>query len=112
MKPTKLVSTLVLVLAAGAQAQGVSTSPAKPATSAARSAMPLVDAEVRKVDVERGLIVLNHGELANLGMPAMTMGFDVADRKMLNGVKPGQKVKFQAEMIGGKATVTELKLSR
>ena len=40
----------------------------------------------------------------------MTMGFDVADKKMLDGLKVGDKVKFQAEMVNGKATVTELKL--
>jgi len=73
------------------------------------SAMPLVDGEVLKLDSGKGLIVLKHGDLPNIGMPAMTMGFDVADRKMLNGFKVGDKVKFQAQMIGGKATVTELK---
>jgi Cu(I)/Ag(I) efflux system membrane protein CusA/SilA len=109
MTSTKnLVSALVLMVAFGAQAQGMSMPP-KPGASAAKSAMPLVDAEVRKVDVQKGLIVLNHGDLPNLAMPPMTMGFDVADRKMLTGLKVGQKVKFQAEMVGGKATVTELK---
>jgi Cu(I)/Ag(I) efflux system membrane protein CusA/SilA len=42
-------------------------------------------------------------------MPAMTMGFEVADKKMLDGLKVGDKVKFQAESINGKAMVTELK---
>jgi Cu(I)/Ag(I) efflux system membrane protein CusA/SilA len=108
MKVRYLVSALVVVAAAGAQAQGMSM-PMKPAASATKSTMPLVDAEVKKVDLEKGLIVLNHGAIPNLGMPAMTMGFDIADKKMLKGVKVGQKVKFQAEMVGGKATVTELK---
>ena len=84
----------------------------KPAESAAKQTMPLVDAEVRQVDAAKGFIVLKHGEIANLAMGPMTMGFDVADKKMLKGVKVGQKVKFQAEMIGGKATVTELKWVR
>jgi Cu(I)/Ag(I) efflux system membrane protein CusA/SilA len=104
----RLVSALMLIAAAGAQAQGMSM-PMKPSAPAAKSAMPLVDAEVKKVDLNRGLIVLNHGDLPNLGMPPMTMGFDVADKKMLEGVKVGDKVKFQAEMVRGKATVTELK---
>jgi Cu(I)/Ag(I) efflux system membrane protein CusA/SilA len=113
MKATYLLSVLMLV-AAGANAQGMSMSmPMKPAaSSAAKSVMPLVDAEVKKVDAAQGLIVLKHGDIPNLGMPAMTMGFDIADKKMLNGVKVGQKVKFQAEMVGGKATVTELKRQR
>ena len=38
----------------------------------------------------------------------MTMGFDVADARMLDGLKVGDKVRFQAEMVKGKATVIEL----
>jgi Cu(I)/Ag(I) efflux system membrane protein CusA/SilA len=71
------------------------------------AAMPLVQGEVRKIDLEKGLIVLRHGDIPNLAMPAMTMGFDVADKKWLDGLKVGDKVKFQAEMVKGKATVTE-----
>ena len=70
---------------------------------------PLVQGEVRKLDAAAGLIVLRHGDIPNLAMPAMTMGFDVADKKMLEGLKVGDKVRFQAEMVKGKATVTELK---
>lgn len=108
-----LLSALLLLAASGAQAQGASMSmPMQPSASASRSVMPLVDGEVRKVDMGKGLIVLKHGDIPNLGMPAMTMGFDVADRKMLKAVKAGDKVQFQAEMVGGKATVTELKPKR
>ena len=73
------------------------------------AAMPLVQGEVRKIDLDKGLIVLRHGDIPNLAMPAMTMGFDVADRKWLDGLKVGDKVSFQAEMVKGKATVTEFK---
>ncbi|SCK33549.1 Cu and Ag efflux protein CusF [Variovorax sp. HW608] len=100
----------VLALAAfstSVSAQGIS-SPMRPSAAASATAMPLVDGEVRKVDLEQGLIVLRHGDIPNLAMPAMTMGFDVADRKMLAGLKVGDKVRFQAEMLKGKATVTEL----
>ncbi|KAB2903086.1 MAG: copper-binding protein [Burkholderiaceae bacterium] len=84
------------------------TMPAQPATRAATTALPLVDGEVRKIDLSRGLIVLRHGDIPNLAMPPMTMGFDVADRKLLGGLKVGDKVKFQAESLNGKATITEL----
>ena len=105
-------ATLALA-AAGAFAQGMSMPmTAKPTASASKSSMPLVDAEVTKVDMEKGLVVLKHGDIPNLGMPGMTMGFDVVDKKMLNGVKAGQKVRFQAEMVAGKATVTELEKVR
>ena len=110
MRSTHVLCAIVLFAASAAHAQGMSMPmPEKPAASASKASMPLVPAVVKKVDADKGLIVLDHGDLPNLGMPAMTMGFDVADRKMLTGVKAGQKVRFQAEMVRGKATVTELK---
>jgi Cu(I)/Ag(I) efflux system membrane protein CusA/SilA len=45
-------------------------------------------------------------------MPAMTMGFDVADKKMLDPVKPGDKVRFHVEVVQGKPTVTHLEAAR
>ena len=111
MKNTLFVVALILS-AAGACAQGMSGMQMKPAASASQPAMPLIDAEVKKIDLQKSLIVLKHGDIPNLAMPAMTMGFDVADKKMLMGLKVGQKVRFQAAMVGGKATVTELKPGR
>ena len=53
-------------------------------------------------------MTLKHGEIANMQMPAMTMAFGVADKKMLNGVKTGDKVKFKLEMVGNAPTVTQI----
>jgi Cu(I)/Ag(I) efflux system membrane protein CusA/SilA len=50
--------------------------------------------EVESVDKEHGEVVINHGDLPNLGMEAMTMGFAVADKRMLDRLKPGDKVRF------------------
>jgi Cu(I)/Ag(I) efflux system membrane protein CusA/SilA len=36
----------------------------------------------------------------------MTMGFSVADKRMLDRLKPGDKVRFNAEIRKGEATVT------
>jgi Cu(I)/Ag(I) efflux system membrane protein CusA/SilA len=111
MQVRHFIHVLLLVAATSAAAQGMSM-PMKPAASANKPGMPLVSGEVRKIDTQKGLIVLRHGEIPNLGMPAMTMGFDIADKKLLDGVKAGQKVRFQAEMIHGKATVTQLERVR
>lgn len=109
MKATLILYTgLALCAVSTANAQGMSM-PMKSASTASEATMPLVDGEVRKVDLSKGLVVLRHGDIPNLAMPGMTMGFEVADRKMLDGLKTGDKVKFQVEMVKGKATVTELK---
>jgi Cu(I)/Ag(I) efflux system periplasmic protein CusF len=68
----------------------------------------LADGEVRKVDKDAKKITIKHGPLADLDMPPMTMVFQVKDPAMLNQVKAGDKVKFQAEKVGGAFTVTKI----
>jgi Cu(I)/Ag(I) efflux system protein CusF len=69
----------------------------------------LTDGEVRRVDKENKKITLKHGELKTLGMPPMTMVFQVRDPAMLDKVKPGDKVRFAADKAeGGSYVVTEL----
>ena len=68
----------------------------------------LSDGEVRKVDKDAKKITIKHGPLANLDMPPMTMVFQVKDPAMLDQVKAGDKVKFQAEKVGSAYTVTKI----
>ena len=72
----------------------------------------LSEGEVRKVDKDAKKITIKHGPLANLDMPAMTMVFQVKDPAMLDQVKAGDKVKFQAEKAGGALTVTKIEPAR
>jgi len=71
-------------------------------------AAELSDGEIRKVDKSAKKITIKHGPLANLDMPPMTMVFQVKDPAMLEQVKAGDKVKFQAEKIGVAYTVTRI----
>ena len=66
------------------------------------------EGEVRKVDKDAQKITIKHGPLQNLDMPAMTMVFRVKDPAMLERVKAGDKVKFQAENVGGALTVVQI----
>ncbi len=66
------------------------------------------DGEVRKVDKDAKKITIKHGPLQNLDMPAMTMVYQVKDPAMLDQVKAGDKVKFQAEKVGGALIVTRI----
>ena len=68
----------------------------------------LSDGEVRKVDKDAKKITIKHGPLQKLDMPAMTMVFQVKDPAILDQVKVGDKVKFEAEKIGGAFTVTRI----
>ena len=95
-----------LVLAAHAAIAADAPAAVAPVTSAPTA--DLSDAEVRKVDREAKRLTLKHGEIKNLDMPGMTMLFQVRDPAMLDRVKPGDKIRFRAEKIGGAFTVTEL----
>jgi Cu/Ag efflux protein CusF len=72
----------------------------------------LSEGEIRKVDKSAKKITIKHGPLANLDMPAMTMVFQVKDPAMLEQVKAGDKVKFEAEKIGASYTVTRIEPSQ
>ena len=66
------------------------------------------EGEVRKVDKSAQKITIKHGPLVSLDMPPMTMVFRVKDPALLDKVKAGDNVKFEAEKIGGAFTVTRI----
>jgi Cu/Ag efflux protein CusF len=69
----------------------------------------LIDGQVTKVDQSASKITIKHGPIPKLDMDVgMTMVFAVSDSKMLNTVKAGDKVKFDAERVNGQFTVTKL----
>ena len=97
-----------LSMAAPARAQA-------PAASASASASPsaeMADGEVRKIDKENQKLTIKHGPLKNLDMPGMTMVFQVQDPAMLDKVQTGDKVRFMAEKLDGKFTVTTMEAAR
>ena len=101
------------LLGSNAMAQAASAgAPAGPAKTAAAESAALTDAEVRKVDKENRKITLRHGEIRDLDMPAMTMVFQVRDPALLDAVKAGDKVRFQAERAQGSFWVTALEPAR
>lgn len=71
-------------------------------------AADLTDGEIRKVDKDAARLTIRHGEIKSLDMPPMTMAFHVADAKMLDRVKVGDRVRFAVEKRGANYTVTAL----
>ena len=96
------------VLAAPAWAQKPADDHSPHHAGAQKPSAPLAEGEIRKVDKAAKKITLKHGPIPNIDMPAMTMVFPVKDPALLDRAKPGQKVRFQAEMINGVATVTQI----
>lgn len=65
--------------------------------------------EVRKVDKAQGKVTLQHEAIATLKMPAMTMAYRVQNPAWLEGLKEGDKVRFDADKVNGQYTITALK---
>ena len=63
---------------------------------------------VKKIDTEKGEITIDHEEIKGL-MSAMTMDFSVADKKLLESVKTGDKVEFELKKDGTEMTVISIK---
>ena len=74
----------------------------------AQAAAPLTEGEIRKVDREAGKLTIKHGEIKNLEMPPMTMGFRVSDPRLLESVNVGDQVGFHTEKVDGQFTVTAI----
>lgn len=111
----KLIHIIAIASFATAISAGAQTTPASGAdkpTQYQATAAPQSDGEVRKIDKEQGKLTLRHGPLENLSMPAMTMVFKVADPKMLDALKEGDKVKFSADRLNGALTVTAIQLAK
>ena len=92
--------------------QGQASASAQPAAQPAATNLPTVSGTVEKVDTGAGKITLDHGAIPNLNMDAMTMVFRVQDPTLLQGVKEGDKVKFQADRVNGQLSVVKIDTGR
>lgn len=82
------------------------------AATAATVALPMVSAEVRKVDLENKKISLKHAEIKNLDMPGMSMVFQVKNAAMLENIKAGDKVMFTADKVDGAFMVLSIEKAK
>ena len=68
----------------------------------------MTDGEVKKVDLDNGKVTIQHGDIAHLDMPAMTMAFAVRDKALLAHIQRGDQVRFMVIREGGKLLVTDI----
>lgn len=96
--------------AAGHMKMGMGMSMnANPATPSTTTDTALANGTIKKVDRQTEMLTIEHGELKDVGMPAMTMAYKAKDAAMVTGVKEGEKVKFRLENLNGTYTITALK---
>ncbi|WP_252927327.1 copper-binding protein [Paracoccus sp. 08] len=68
----------------------------------------ITNGTVTKIDTQWSKVTVDHEELKNLDMPAMKMVFQVAEPEMLEGLSEGQSIRFAADRVKGKLTITEI----
>lgn len=71
-------------------------------------AVELTVGMVKKIDEKLMKVTIKHEELKNLDMPSMTMVFAIADAAILAKLKVGSQIKFLADRVNGRLTVTEV----
>lgn len=72
----------------------------------------MTEGEVRKIDAAQGKITLRHGPIKKFDMDSMTMVFRVKDPGLLEGLKPGDKVRFEADRVEGRITIVRIEKRR
>jgi len=87
--------------------EGQAAAPGQPT---AKGASHQAEGTVDGVDAAAGTISLNHGPVASLKWPAMTMEFKAANASLLQGMKPGAKVAVEfVERQPGEWVITAVK---
>ena len=70
------------------------------------------EGEIRKIDRGARKITLKHGEIKAIDMPPMTMVYGVRDAKLLENLKPGDRVLFDAEKAGADYVITTIEVRK
>jgi Cu(I)/Ag(I) efflux system protein CusF len=64
---------------------------------------------VKKIDPKAGTVTLAHDPVKSLKWSAMTMGFTVKDKPLLDKLQPGKKVEFEFVQQGKDYVITTVK---
>lgn len=99
-----LAALCLFATAMPAQAQHQHHHAAAPASAA--------EGTIKKIDKPAGKLTIAHGPIESIAMPAMTMSFAVAEPKLLDVAKVGDKVRFMVESRKDVLTVTKLEVAK
>lgn len=119
MKKSLMIASSLLAVASLTACKKGAEAP-KPAESVAANAGSMSEMQmttemkhgkgigaVTEIDAAKGMVTLDHGDIAELQWPAMTMGFAVGP-ELLAGIEVGDKVDFEIDWNGKAGTVTKI----
>jgi len=106
----KFLLTVALALAVAAPAFAEPAGAMSNTNGVDRSGMTTAEGlgVVKAVDAKAGTVTIQHGPIAALKWPAMTMAFKANPRSLLQGVSVGQSVKFTLMQMGGATQLTAI----
>lgn len=93
-----LVLALVLPAAAAMAQQKMDDMKGMDMAKKPAAGMPMAHkatGTVKKVDAKAGVVTIAHEPVNTMNWPAMTMGFKVKDKMLLNKFSDGKKVEFE-----------------
>ena len=64
---------------------------------------------VKDINAADGVVTLVHEPIKSLNWPAMTMGFKLKDKSLMEKIKPGDKVEFTLVQAGKEYLITGMK---
>ena len=64
---------------------------------------------VKNINAGDGTVTLAHEPIKSLNWPAMTMAFQVRDKKLIDNVAPGSKVEFTLVQSGKNYVISSIK---
>lgn len=109
-KPLRVIVAAAALCTTVMASQAAESAPA--ASTKASAAAPATfegTGKLLDLDIPERLITVDHDDMPNLGMPAMTMDFPVAASVDMGSMTAGQTVSFVLTVIDGILTVTELR---
>lgn len=71
-----------------------------------------VNGEVVRIDQDTGKVMIKHGEIKSLDLPAMQLNYRVADPAWLKTLQVHDKVRFSADKVNGQFTITAIEVRK
>ena len=105
-----LAAAMAATVAAPALAHPAGNMTNMPSMSASHAAMTMADGAgvVKAVDAKKGTVTIQHGPIAALSWPAMTMAFKATPPSLLQGVSVGEPVTFKLMRMAGVVQLTAI----
>jgi Cu/Ag efflux protein CusF len=66
------------------------------------------NAQVIRVDASKSRLFLKHDEIKSIGMPSMSMSFDISKSVDLSKYQPNDQIRFQLKQVNGYMEISQI----